>query len=81
MPPEGVDPKRSIYDYTRSVNYLENRIRYNLFPRLPSHLQEIIEEMTATELVCPYSEFDPGLDEGPDREIEYDMELDYLERD
>ena len=81
VPPEGIDPKRSIYDYTRSVNYLERRISYNLFPRLPSNLQEIIEEMTATELVCPYSEFDPGLDEGPDREVEYDMELDYLERD
>ena len=81
VPPEGIDTKRSIYDYTRSVNYLERRIGYNLFPRLPSNLQEIIEEMTATELVCPYSEFDPGLDEGPDREVEYDMELDYLERD
>lgn len=81
VPPEGIDTKRSIYDYTRSVNYLERRISYNLFPRLPSNLQEIIEEMTATELVCPYSEFDPGLDEGPDREVEYDMELDYLERD
>ena len=81
VPPEGMDPGRSIYDYTRSVNYLERRIGYNLFPHLPSHLQEIIEEMTATELVCPYSEFDPGLDEGPDREVEYDMELDYLERD
>ena len=81
VPPEGIDSKRSIYDYTRSVNYLERRIGYNLFPRLPSNLQEIIEEMTATELVCPYSEFDPGLDEGPDREVEYDMELDYLERD
>lgn len=81
VPPEGIDTKRSIYDYTRSVNYLERSISYNLFPRLPSNLQEIIEEMTATELVCPYSEFDPGLDEGPDREVEYDMELDYLERD
>ena len=81
VPPEGADPLRSLYDYSRSVNYLETRIGYNLFPRLPGYLQEIIEEMTATELLCPYQEFDPGLEEGPDREVNYDMELDYIERD
>ena len=35
--------------------------------------------MTATELLCPYSEYDPGLDEGPDREVDYDWEADYRE--
>ena len=34
-------------------------------------------EMTATEHLCPYSEFDPGLDEGADGEIDYDWEADY----
>ena len=58
-------------------------ICYDLFPRLPSYVQEIIEEMTATELLCPFTEFDPGLNEWPDRpdrEIDYDWEADYRER-
>ena len=77
IPAEGILAGKSIWDYSRSVNWIENQIGYNLFPKLPAHLQEIIEEMTATELLCPYSEFDPGLDEGPDREIDYDWESDY----
>ena len=37
--------------------------------------------MTAHELLCPYQEFDAGeLDEAPEREVEMDMEIDYLEQ-
>jgi hypothetical protein len=79
IPAEGMLAGKRIWDYSRSVNWIENQIGYNLFPKLPMHLQEIIEEMTATELLCPYSEYDPGLDEGPDREVDYDWEADYRE--
>ena len=79
IPAEGMLAGKSIWDYSHSVNWIENQIGYNLFPKLPAYLQEIIEEMTATELLCPYSEFDQGLDEGPDREIDYDREADYRE--
>ena len=81
IPKEGIAPGKSVYDYSLSVNALEHRISYNLFPKLPAHLQEIIEEMTAHELLCPYQEFDAGeLDEAPEREVEMDMEIDYLEQ-
>ncbi len=79
IPPEGPAPGKSIYSYSHSVNWLEGRIGYNLFPKLPAHLQEIIEEMTATELLCPIQEFDPGLNEEPEREIDYDWEEDVRE--
>lgn len=83
IPAEGMQPGKGIWDYSHSVNWLEGRICYDLFPRLPSYVQEIIEEMTATELLCPFTEFDPGLNEWPDRpdrEIDYDWEADYRER-
>ena len=79
IPAEGMLAGKRIWDYSHSVNWIENQIGYNLFPKLPAHLQEIIEEMTATELLCPYSEFDPGLDEGPDREVDHDWEEDQRE--
>ena len=79
IPKEGIDNARSIYSYSKSVNWIEHNSRYNLFPRLPSHLQEIIEEMQATELLCPFQEFDPGMDEEPDREIDHDWEDDIRE--
>ena len=79
VPPDGFKEGKSLYDYSHSVNWLEHQIGYNLYPRLPAHLQEIIEEMTATELLCPIQEFDPGLDERPDQEIDYDWEADSRE--
>lgn len=80
IPPEGPVPGKSIYGYSKSVNWMERHIGYNLFPRLPGHLQEIIEEMTATELLCPWQEFDPGLDDPvPEREIDHDFEDDARE--
>lgn len=77
LPSEGINNESSIYSFAHSVNWLERRIGYNLFPKLPDYIQEIIEEMTATELLCPYQEFDPGLIERPEFEIEYDREEDY----
>ncbi len=79
LPPEGIVEGKLIYDYSHSVNWLEHQIGYNLYPKLPAHIQDIIEEMTATELLCPVQEFDPGLDERPDQEIDYDWEADSLE--
>ncbi len=80
IPKEGIAPGKSVYDYSCSVNSLEHKIAYNLFPKLPSHLQEIIEEMTSCELLCPFQEFDAGeLDEAPEKELEMDLELDYLD--
>ncbi len=35
--------------------------------------------MTASELLSPHQEFDPGLDEHPEQEIDYDWEADYRE--
>ena len=77
IPSEGILEGKLIWDYSRSVNWIEHQIGYNLFPKLPAHMQEIIEEMTATEHLCPNSEFDPGLEEGADGEIDYDWEADY----
>lgn len=77
IPAEGMLAGERIWDYSHSVNWIERQIGYNLFPKLPAHLQEIIEEMTSAELLCPLSEFDPGLNEGPDQEIDYDWEEDY----
>lgn len=79
IPPEGPEEGKSIYAYSHSVNWLERRIGYNLYPRLPAYIQEIIEEMTASELLSPHQEFDPGLDERPEQEIDYDWEADYRE--
>ena len=77
IPADGMQAGKGIWSYSRSVNWIEHQIGYNLFPKLPAHLQEIIEEMTAAEHLVPIQEFDPGLDERPDREIDYDWEADY----
>jgi len=80
VPPEGMDAGKSVYAYSVSVNWLEFRTGYDFFPNLPAHLQEIIEEMTSAELLCPFQEFDLGDPESPDREIDYDWEEDYRDR-
>lgn len=77
IPSAGFEKDRSIYHYSHSVNWLEYQIGYNLYPKLPSHIQEIIEEMTATELLSIYQESDSGLDDRPENEIDYDWESDY----
>ena len=79
IPPDGIGEGKSIYDYSHSINRLEHQIGYNLYPKLPAYIQEIIEEMTAMELLCPFQEFDPAMDERPEQEIEYDWETDIQE--
>ena len=79
LPREGSLTGKKIYEYCRSVNWIEHQIRYDLYPKLPSHLQEIIEEMTATELFFPFLESLDGMGESPDRENDYDWEDDYRE--
>lgn len=79
IPEEGVVKGGSIYRYSMSVNRLEHMTRYDFFPGLPSHLQEIIEEMTSTELLSPVQEFDIPEAEGVEQERDWDMEEDYRE--
>ncbi len=72
--------ERDIYRYSLSVNTLERKIGYDLFPKLPDHLQEIIEEISASELLCSAQEFDSGgISEGPDREEEEQAEEQVIE--
>lgn len=71
-PKEGMLPEKKVWDYSFSVNWIEWLIGYNLFPKLPDNLQEIVEEMTAFEHLCPFIEFDTVEIEGPEWEIDYD---------
>ena len=59
-----MEPDKAVWLYSCSVNWIEWLIGYNLFPKLPSGLQEVVEEMTAAEHLCPFIESDP---------LEYDM--------
>ena len=79
LPQTGFDAVRGIFSYSVSVNWLEHNTGYNFFPRLPSHLQEIIEEMTAAELLCPFQEVEMIEPDLPDREVDRDMEEDFRE--
>lgn len=81
IPDSGIPVGKSIWLYSHSVNWVENQIGYNLFSKIPDYLQEIIEEMTATELLCSFQEFDPGLNEEPDREYDIDRDFDVREKD
>ena len=81
IPREGIPASGKIWDYSHSVNWLERRIGYDLFPKLPSHLQEIIEEMSASELLCPVQEFDAAPIDAPDMEVDHDWEDDRREID
>lgn len=56
--PVAPSAKANLYDYSCSVNFVEFRTGYNLFPKLPSGVQEQVEEMTAYELFCPFQEID-----------------------
>jgi hypothetical protein len=79
IPPDGIVDGKRIYDFSHSINWLEHQIGYNLYPGLPAYIQEIIEEMTATELLCPFQEFDPAINNRPEPEVDYDWEADYRE--
>lgn len=79
VPKTGLQPDKSVWFYSCSVNWIEWLIGYNLFPKLPSGLQELVEEMTAAEHLCSFNEFDPLEFEVPDPEIDYEWEMDLHE--
>jgi hypothetical protein len=79
VPDEGLLPGKSVWDYSCSVNWIEWFIGYDLFPKLPPALQELVEEMTAAEHLCSFIEFDPLEFEEPEFEIDYEWEMDLHE--
>jgi len=78
--PETADGMGSVYQYSTSVNALEYRCGYNLFPKLPAHVQEAVEEQTTYELFCPYQEINDNLDELFEVETGRDSGRDYIEQ-
>ena len=79
IPAEGLMSGRSVWDYSCSVNWIEWFIGYDLFPKLPQALQELVEEMTAAEHLCSFIEFDPLEFDEPEFEIDYEWEMDMHE--
>lgn len=79
VPYEGLDPDKGVWDYSCSVNWIEWLTGYDFFPKLPSGLQEQVEEMTSAEHLCSFNEFDPLEFEEPDWEIDYEWEMDMHE--
>lgn len=79
VPKLGLLPDKTVWFYSCSVNWIEWLIGYDLFPKLPSALQELVEEMTAAEHLCSFNEFDPLEYDIPDYEIEYEWEMDMHE--
>ena len=79
VPKSGVQPDKTVWFYSCSVNWIEWLTGYNLFQKLPSGIQEIIEEMTAAEHMCPFIESDPLEYEFPDPEMDYEWEMDMHE--
>jgi hypothetical protein len=75
----GLETDKPVWFYSCSVNWIEWLTGYNLFSKLPSNLQEIVEEMTASEHLCPFIESDPLEYEYPDPEIDYEWEMDMHE--
>ena len=71
-PEDGMNSEKRVWDYSCSVNWIEWLTGYDIFPKLPENLQEIVEEMTAFEHLCPFIEFDTVEIEGPELEIDYD---------
>ncbi len=56
--PASPSEMKNLYDRSCSVNFVEYRTGFNLFPELPRKVQEQVEEMTAYELFCPFQEID-----------------------
>jgi hypothetical protein len=79
VPCEGLTSDKNVWNYSCSVNWIEWLIGYDLFPKLPSGLQELVEEMTSAEHLCSFIEFDPLEYEEPDWEIDYEWEMDLHE--
>lgn len=61
---------RGIYDLSCSVNAVEYKSGYNLFPKLPAAVQERVEELTDYELFCPFQEIDENMLDYLDPEFE-----------
>ena len=70
--------KSDLYSYSMSINRVESISGYNLFPGLPPIIQEIVEEMTASELLCPFIEYDRPEMDGPDRGLDSDLLLELI---
>lgn len=79
VPLSGLEPDKSVWFYSCSVNWIEWLIGYDLFHKLPSGLEELVEEMTAAEHLCSFIEFDPLEYEVPDHEFDYEWEMDMHE--
>lgn len=79
IPKDGMKPDKTVWNYSCSVNWIEWLIGYDLFPKLPSGIQELVEEMTSAEHLCSFNEFDPLEYEIPDPEIDYEWEMDMHE--
>lgn len=79
VPKTGLEQDKSVWFYSCSVNWIEWLTGYNLFSKLPSGLQEVVEEMTAAEHLCPFIESDPLEYELPDPDVDYEWEMDMHE--
>ena len=78
QPAETAFPGADLYSFSMSINRVESLCGYNLFPGLPPIIQEIVEEMTSAELLCPFIEYDrPEMDD-PDRGIDNDLLLELI---
>lgn len=55
--------EKNVYEYSISVNALQNKSGYELFDKLPLKMQREIKEMTAYELLCSFQEFPDSNDE------------------
>lgn len=68
IPVEGEN--KDVYDYALSVNAIEQHSGYNLFCKLPASVQDMVEELTDYEILCPFQEVDENKAESfrPERE-------------
>ena len=73
FPKSGLHPDKSVWSYSCRVNWIEWFTGYNLFPKLPSGLQELAEHL------CPFIESDPLEYDIPDPEIDNEWEMDMRE--
>lgn len=71
--PESSGSSQAIYNLGCSVNIIELHSGYNLFPKLPASVQEMVENMTACELFCPFQEIEDDVIENLTVEFEFDI--------
>lgn len=62
-----------VYDLASTVNLVEYRSGYDLYPKLPSAVQEQVEEISVFELFCPFQEIEYEIQQEVEFEIEYEM--------